>query len=230
MISLFNIDRYHFNKSQPSVILNNVSAQFPRKTKVGILALGGTGKTTFARLLSGTERPDAGHIQHHNRLSPPIGNTLGFHEGLTGAENIRFLARLLRRNIKETTDYCESFADIGTYFNRPVVEYAPVMRARLGFAFSMSVEFDTYLSDGITSAGDHGFRDKCEAALHERLNRSGLILLSRHARTLSRFCTEFYALHAGQLLPCASAEEAQDILDYAGGYGNTYWNEAARHA
>lgn len=230
MISLLNVSRYHSAKSQPNIILNNVSVQFGPKERVGILALGGTGKTTLARLISGVERPDLGHITGDHSVSHPLGSTAGFHTGLTGAENVRFLARLLRRNISETTDYCESFADIGTYFHQPVAHYAPMMRARLGFAFSMSVEFDTYLSDGITSAGDHSFRDKCEAALLERLTRSGLILMSRHARTLNRFCTTFYALHAGQLIQCSSAEEAKDILDYAGSYGNTYWNEAARHA
>lgn len=230
MISFFNVSQYHPDKINPNIILNNVSAQFQRSESVGILALGGTGKTTLTRLISGVERPNVGHIHRDNSVSHPIGSTVGFQAGLSGAENVKFLARLLRRNIAETTDYCESFADIGAYFRRPVGQYAPTMRARLGFAFSMSVEFDTYVSDGITSAGDHSFRDKCEAALQERLTRSGLILLSRHALTLNRFCTKFYALHAGQLLPCSSAEEAQDILDYAGSYGNTYWNEVARHA
>lgn len=230
MISLTNVTRYHLDNTHPNIILNDVSAIFPRGESIGILALGGAGKTTLARILSGVERPDVGSIQRSRSLSHPLGSTAGFHAGLSGAENVSFLARLLRRNVAETVDYCESFADIGAYFHRPVGQYAPVMRARLGFAFSMSVEFDTYLSDGITSAGDHNFRDKCEAALLERLTRSGLILMSRHARTLNRFCSKFYALHAGQMLPCASAEEAQDILDYAGGYGNTFWNEAARHA
>ncbi len=230
MIALHNITRFHMNGLDPEIVLNNISVQFKAREHVGILALAGSGKTTLARVLSGIDRPNSGYINRASSLSFPLGSTAGFHARLNGAENVRMLARLLRRNVEETVDYCESFADIGKNFTRPVGHYAPAMRARLGFAFSMSVEFDTYLSDGIISAGDHGFRDKCEAALFERLSRSGFILLSRHARTLTRFCTKFYALHEGQLIPCASAEEAQDLLDYAGAYGNTYWNEAARHA
>jgi len=230
MISLINVSRYHRHANDHTIILNDVSVQFESKDRVGILALGGAGKSTLSRIISGVERPDQGHVLRNGSLSFPIGTTAGFHAGLSGAENVKYLAQLLRRNVGETTDYCESFTDIGTYFHRPFSEYAPGMRARLAFAFSMSVEFDTYISDGVTSAGDHGFRDKCEAALFERLNRSGLILLSRHARSLNRFCTKFYALHAGKLLPCETAEEAQDILDYADGYGDTYWNEVARRA
>lgn len=230
MITLANVTRFHMQSGVPEILLNNVSLSFPRHDKIGILALAGTGKTTLAHLISGVERPDSGHIGRAGSVSFPLGTTLGFHPGLSGAENVRILARLLRRDLAETVDYCESFADIGKAFNRPVGQYAPALRARLGFAFSMSVEFDTYLSDGVTSAGDHTFRDKCEAALFERLNRSGLILLSRHARTLNRFCTTFYALHEGQLIPCSSADEAKDTLDYAGSYGDTFWNSEARHA
>lgn len=230
MITLSNVSRYHMNGRDPEIILNNVSIGFSQDARVGILALAGSGKTTLARLITGVERPNTGHVRRACSVSFPLGTTLGFYPRLSGAENIRTLARLLRCDVPATTDYCESFADIGKNFTRPVSQYSPAMRARLGFAFSMSVEFDTYLSDGITSAGDHNFRDKCEAALFERLNRSGLILLSRHARTLTRFCTTFYALHEAQLIQCDSAEEAQDLLDYAGAYGNTYWNEAVRHA
>ncbi len=229
MITFANVTRYHMKSGQPVILLNDVSQRIPGGAATGILALAGSGKTTLARLIAGTERPDRGHIDRTCSISFPLGTTLGFHPGLSGAENIAILARLLRRDVAETVDYCESFADIGKAFARPVGQYAPALRARLGFAFSMSVEFDTYLSDGITSAGDHLFRDKCEAALFERLNRSGLILISRHARTLSRFCTTYYALHEGQLIPCDSADEAQDTLDYAGSYGDTFWNAEARH-
>jgi len=230
MITFANVTRFHMHAGEPEILLNDISLTLPKKARVGILALAGSGKTTLTRLISGVERPDRGHITRHSSVSFPLGTTLGFHPGLSGAENVEILARLLRRNIPETVDYCESFADIGKAFQRPVGQYAPDLRARLGFAFSMSVEFETYLSDGITSAGDHSFRDKCEAALFERLNRSGLIMLSRHARALNRFCTSFYALHEGRLIPCDSADEAQDTLDYAGSYADTFWNEAARHA
>jgi len=230
MITLANVTRFHMKSGEPEILLNNVSLALSRADRVGILARAGSGKTTLARLISGVERPDLGHISAGCSVSFPVGTTLGFHPGLSGAENIALLARMLRRDTRETVDYCESFADIGKAFQRPVGQYAPALRARLGFAFSMSVEFDTYLSDGVTSAGDHSFRDKCEAALFERISRAGIILLSRHPRTLSRFCTSFFALHEGQLIPCATADEAEDTLDYAAAYGDTFWNEVDRNA
>ncbi len=228
MILLSNVSRWYMTARAPNFILNNVSLRFDTNDRVGILALAGTGKTTLVKLLSGIERPDRGRIYRDCPISFPIGSTAGFHQGLSGAENVRHLARLMRRNIRETVDYVESFADIGAHFSRPVGQYSPAMRARLGFGLSMAVEFETYLSDGVVSAGDHGFRDKCEAALHERLERAGIILLSRHARVLSRFCTRIYALHEGQLVACDSAEEAKDLLDYAGAYGDTFWNQETR--
>lgn len=230
MITLFNITRYHMRGNDINIILNDVSAKFSTKSRIGILAQSGNGKSTLIRIISGTERPNAGTIDRSAKLSFLIGTTAGFHPGLSGAENITHLARLLHLNIYETLDYCESFADIGSYFKQPVSSYSPALKARLGFALSMSVEYDTYISDGIISAGDNIFRDKCEAALQNRLERSGLILASRHKHTLNKFCDEFYALHEGRLIKCASAEEAQDLLDYAGKYGDAYWNEVARHA
>lgn len=229
MIEMHNVYRYRFAGGAPQILLNDVSVRFESGERIGILATGASGKTTLLRLLSGVERPDRGYIRTRGSVSFPIGTSAGFHPDLPCTENVRILARLLRRNVGETADYCESFADIGHAFTRPFKELAPTQRARLAFALSMSVEFDTYLSDGVTSAGDHGFRDKCEVALRDRLERSGIILLSRHTHVLDRFCTRIFALHEARLIPCGSAEEARDVLDLAHHYGDAVWNAEDRN-
>jgi len=222
MITLLDVSRHHMVGRAPKVILNRVSHSFGRGEKVGVLALGGGGKSTLARLLCGTERPDGGTILRQGKISWPLGMTHGFHPDLSPAANISCLASILGLDPAFSVEYCRRFADIGRFFDAPLRTASPGMRARLAFAFSMVDRPDTYVSDEVVGAGDHIFRDRCEAVLRERLETAGLILISRTPRLLDRFCDRFLALHAGKLIPCETAAEAADILNYAVGYGDTF--------
>lgn len=227
MITLLNVSRHHMVANSPQVILNSVSHQFGTSEKIGILALGGTGKSTLARLLCGIERPDSGLVERSGLISWPIGQTHGFHPDLSPAANISCLAQLLGQDPSFCVEYCRRFADIGTFFDAPLRKASPGIRARLAFAFSMAFFPETYISDEIVGAGDHIFRDRCEAILRERLKSAGLILISRTPRTLELFCDRFLALHAGKLIPCDTAAEAEDILNCTAAYGETFGQEVS---
>ena len=62
--------------------------------KVGVLGPNGAGKSTLLRLIAGTEPPDDGRIHRRGRVSFPLGFSGTFHPGLSGRENLQFLARI----------------------------------------------------------------------------------------------------------------------------------------
>ena len=72
------------------------------------------------------------------------------------------------------------------------------MRARLGFALSMGIGFDTYLIDEVTAVGDAAFREKCEAALADRLTSRSAIVVSHSFGFLRRVCQAGVVIENGQ--------------------------------
>ena len=51
------------------------------------------------------------------------------------------------------------------------------MRSRVTFGLSMAFDFDVYLIDEVTSAGDEKFRNKSKEILKEKLMKSILLWL-----------------------------------------------------
>ncbi|MBC7397628.1 MAG: ABC-F family ATP-binding cassette domain-containing protein, partial [Bdellovibrionales bacterium] len=49
-------------------IINNFSLRITPKTRLGLMGMNGVGKSTLIRLISGTEAPDSGAIEHADRL------------------------------------------------------------------------------------------------------------------------------------------------------------------
>ncbi len=97
-----------------------------------------------------------------------------FQSSLTGADNARFIARIYRRDVRALLEFVEGFAQLEEYFNQPVKTYSSGMVARLAFAISLAVDFDCYLVDEVTSAGDARFRERCHEALMQRRNSGAL--------------------------------------------------------
>jgi capsular polysaccharide transport system ATP-binding protein len=124
----------------------------------------------------------------------------GLHDFLTGRQNAKFVARVHghEADIKERIAYIDDFAELGDAFDKPVQTYSTGMRSRLQFAMSLAFDFDVYISDEVTAAGDAAFRQKSLNAFKELAGRAGLIMVSHGEGTLKQFCQAGIWLNEGR--------------------------------
>jgi capsular polysaccharide transport system ATP-binding protein len=188
MICLKGLHKSYAVGDQRRVVFNELTADLPRGRSVGIIGVNGAGKSTLLRLIAGTELPDKGHVVREGRVSWPLGFSGSFHGSTTGRSNVRFIARIYGKDVGDTVAFVEDFAELGRYLDMPVKTYSSGMRARLAFAVSMSMEFDTYLVDEITAVGDARFQARCAQVFRERRGAADVIMASHSAATLREYC------------------------------------------
>lgn len=211
MISFQNVSKsYHIRKFRKDV-LHNLSFNIPTGSSLGICGANGAGKSTLMRLISGVEAPTSGRIERTVSCSWPIGYSSCFQSSLTGADNARFIARIYDKDIKQLLDYVEDFAQLGAYFYQPIYSYSAGMLARLAFGISLAIEFDCYLVDEVTAAGDDRFRQRCEEALQHRRDTGTLLMISHDPGTLRSYCERGAVLHKGELFFYDNIEEAIEV-------------------
>lgn len=206
MIALDNVTRLQRSESATLLLLTEVSEHFGRDERVGILATPGTGKSSIARMLSGIEKPDSGHIYREGKTSWPIGFAGGFHPELTALQNITFLANLVGQDPLESIAFCTEFADLGDSMNKKLKAFSSLERAMMSYAFSLSVPCDMYIADEVIGQGDTDMRARCSAMLDQRLEKAGLIFLSKNPSQLQKHCTRFLVLIESKLVPCESLD------------------------
>ena len=192
-------------------VLNDVSLTIGRGDSIGVCGANGAGKSTLMRLIAGVERPSTGRVDRSMTTSWPIGYTSAFQASLSGADNARFIARVYDRDEKALLAFVEDFARLGAYLYEPVRTYSAGMQARLAFGVSLAVDFDCYLVDEITGAGDERFREKSEQALLERRERGALVMVSHDINTLFRYCTRGAVVYGGSVTLYDTMQEAADV-------------------
>ena len=74
------------------------------------------------------------------------------------------------------------------------------MRAKLGFALSMSIGFDFYLVDEAFSVGDARFKEKGMRLFKEKSKNSTLIIVSHNVNNVAKFCGKALVLDNGKFL------------------------------
>lgn len=130
---------------------------------------------------------------------------------MTGAENVRFVARLYGVDAEALLGFVAEFAGIGDHFNRPVRTYSSGMRARVAFGLSMGLQFDLYLVDEITAVGDAAFREASERLLRARIEAAGAIVVSHSLRQLAGLCEAGMVLDQGRL---HWHDDVRDAIDH----------------
>lgn len=212
MITLQNVTkRFKGNDGYGPAVIDNLSLSVRCNQKIALIGANGAGKSTLLNLISGMDRPTHGTITRRCNVSWPLGLTGGFQGSLTGAQNVRFVARIHGVSeplIAEKTAFVRAFSELGIALDQPVKSYSTGMRSRLAFALSLAFDFDMYLVDELTAVGDAAFRKKSREAFRNVAAKAGLVMVSHDASTLKSFCDSALWLHKGQAHRFDSVDEA----------------------
>lgn len=209
MIKFENVSKRYKLKNGWKVVLDRASFEIPRGRSLAVLGVNGAGKSTFLRLISGTELPDHGRVVREGvSISWPLGFASSFHGSLSGRDNLKFACRIYRKNVERVTQYVEDFAELGSQMDMPVKTYSSGMRTRLAFGLSMAFNFDVYLIDEVTAVGDASFRVKSQRAFNEKLSKSDIIMVSHDMSTLTRYCSTGCVMSHGSIRFYDTIEEA----------------------
>jgi lipopolysaccharide transport system ATP-binding protein len=106
--------------------LRDVSFDIARGENVGIVGLNGAGKSTLLKVLSRIVEPSVGTARITGRLGALLEVGTGFHNELTGRENIYLYGAILgmsRQEVSRKFDAIVDFSEIGDFIETPVKRY-----------------------------------------------------------------------------------------------------------
>ncbi|WP_336321720.1 ATP-binding cassette domain-containing protein [Streptomyces lavendofoliae] len=157
-------------------------------TVCGILGLNGAGKTTAVRVLTTLTSPDAGsaRVAGHDVVREPAavrrsigvtGQYASVDGDLTGRENLRLFARLLRAPRTRADDLLERFG-LDEAAGRPARTYSGGMRRRLDLAASLLVRPAVLFLDEPTTGLDPHSRNAIWDSVRELASRGTTVLLT----------------------------------------------------
>jgi lipopolysaccharide transport system ATP-binding protein len=144
--------------------LSDVSFVIQPGEVVGLIGRNGAGKSTLLKILSRITEPTSGRVVMRGRVGSLLEVGTGFHNELTGRENIYLNGSILgmgRKEIDRKFDEIVAFAEMDRFLDTPVKRYSSGMYIRLAFAVAAHLEFETMLVDEVLAVGDAAFQNKC---------------------------------------------------------------------
>lgn len=187
---LGNFGRQLFNKNKPQTkslfyALKNVSFEVKRGEVIGLIGKNGSGKSTLLKLIGGAIAPTEGTIEHSGAITSIFDIGTGFHQDLSGIENIYLRGSLLgmdRKTISSQLDEIILFSEIGEFAHQPVKHYSSGMYLRLAFSIIAFLQPDILLLDEILFVGDAEFQLKCKKKIRDlALRNDSTVLLASHS-------------------------------------------------
>ena len=203
MIEVKNLTKSYQFKGKSFKVFENLNFKLYSGESTALIGKNGAGKSTLLRILGGIDQADTGKIITDATISWPVGLVGGFQGSLSGRENVTFVSKIYsegsKKNISEKIKKVEEFAEIGEYFDRPFKTYSSGMQARVTFGLSMAFDFDYYLIDEVTSAGDSRFREKSRRKLEELHEKSDFIMVDHNLWGLQFHCNRALLMHNGKI-------------------------------
>jgi lipopolysaccharide transport system ATP-binding protein len=183
--------------------LKNVSFEVDQGDVVGIIGRNGAGKTTLLKILSRVTRPTEGRAQLFGRVGSLLEVGIGFHQELTGRENIYLSGAIMgmkKHEINRKFDQIVAFSGVEDFIDTPVKRYSSGMYTRLAFSVAAHLDPEILIVDEVLAVGDMAFQEKCLGKMSD-VAQSGrtVLFVSHNMSAISILCPTAILIEEGQI-------------------------------
>ncbi len=206
-----------------TLAVDHLDLEVSRGEVFGLLGPNGAGKTTTILMLLGLTEPTEGAVRVLN-LDPardPLGvkrrvgylpDSVGFYEGLSGRENLRYTARLNRMDPDTAETRIDMLLDqvgLGDAGDRPVGTYSRGMIQRLGIADALVKEPEVLILDEPTASIDPEGVTEMLSLIRSLATEQGVtqLISSHHLQQVQEVCDRVAIFVSGRILASGSTHE-----------------------
>ncbi len=196
--------------------LRDINFEVKRGEVLGIIGRNGAGKSTLLKILSRITAPTTGEVRVKGRIASLLEVGTGFHQDLTGRENIYLNGAVLgmtRAEIAAKLDEIVEFSGCARYLDTPVKRYSSGMVVRLGFAVAAHLEPEILIVDEVLAVGDLEFQKKCIGKMESIAGEGRTILLVSHNMlSIKELCKNALCIDQGNIVNKGLVEDV--VNDY----------------
>lgn len=196
---------------QKKKILSDINLHLYSGKIYGFVGRNGSGKTMLFRALSGLMSVDSGRIALDGKILhkdfnvlPSLGIVLenaGLYPGLTGEENLMYLANLTKRIGKDEVREAICRVGLEPEDKRTYVKYSLGMKQRLAIAQAVMERPDVIMLDEPTNALDEKGVEEIRKIILEEKERGAMILLASHNKEdISLLVDCLYKMENGHIM------------------------------
>lgn len=200
--------------------LRDISFEVKQGEAVGIIGRNGAGKSTLLKVLSRITDPTEGVVTIHGRIGSLLEVGTGFHQELSGRENIFLNGAILgmkKTEIEKKFDEIVAFAEVEKFIDTPVKHYSSGMYLRLAFGVAAHLEPEILIVDEVLAVGDSRFQKKCLNKM-EDVGKTGrtVLFVSHNMSAITRLCQRAILLDGGRLVHEGPSHEVVGLYMHSG--------------
>lgn len=212
--------------------LRDINFEVNQGDRIGVIGRNGAGKSTLLKILSRITEPTEGRISMKGRIASLLEVGTGFHQELTGRENIYLNGAILgmhRSEIKKKFDEIVDFAGVEKFLDTPVKRYSSGMYVRLAFAVAANLESEILIVDEVLAVGDSEFQKKCLSKMQDVSNDQGrtVLFVSHNMQAITNLCSRVILINNGSIIQ--NDETSKVVRNYlmseTSESGAIYWDE-----
>lgn len=192
--------------------VKDVSFQIKKGEVLGIIGRNGAGKSTLLKILCRITEPTTGRARVRGRVSSLLEVGTGFHQELTGRENVYLNGTILgmtKAEVRQKFDEIVQFSGVEKFIDTPVKRYSSGMKVRLAFSVAAHLEPDILIIDEVLAVGDADFQRKCLNKMEDVGSQGRTVLfVSHNMSAITRLCDRGILLETGKLALDGTPEEA----------------------
>lgn len=185
--------------------LKDINLEVREGEVLGIIGKNGAGKSTLLKILSKVTSPTTGTIKARGRIASLLEVGTGFHQEMTGRENIFMNGAIMgmtKAEIRRKFDEIVDFAGVERYIDTPVKRYSSGMTVRLGFSVAAHLEPEILVVDEVLAVGDAEFQKKAIGKMQDvtKSQERTVLFVSHNMSAIQALCKTSILLQNGNLI------------------------------